>query len=82
MEPSGRSKAGVVMIVSGPSGVGKLTVCRRLTERLDAMWEDGRVTLRRVEYDLASPLGALGQLPLDAPIVDDLAHMLQHARVN
>jgi putative phosphoesterase len=47
-----------------------------------AIWEDGRVTLRRVEYDLASPLDALSRLPLDAPIVDDLAHMLQHARVD
>ncbi len=37
MEPSGRSKAGVLMIVSGPSGVGKSTVCRKLAERLDAM---------------------------------------------
>lgn len=47
-----------------------------------AIWEDGRLTLRRVEYDLSLPLDALGRLPLDAPIVDDLAHMLQHARVD
>lgn len=28
--------AGTIMSVSGPSGVGKSTVCRRLTEKLDA----------------------------------------------
>jgi guanylate kinase len=30
------SQRGLVLIVSGPSGVGKTTVCRRLAERLDA----------------------------------------------
>jgi len=37
LEPSRRDRAGVLMIVSGPSGVGKSTVCRRLAERLDAL---------------------------------------------
>jgi len=37
LETSSRKKAGVVVIVSGPSGVGKSTVCERLSERLDAL---------------------------------------------
>jgi predicted phosphodiesterase len=47
-----------------------------------AIWEDGRVTLGRSEYDLAAPLDALGRLPLDARITDDLAHVLRLARLD
>ncbi|HSW46514.1 MAG TPA: guanylate kinase [Phycisphaerae bacterium] len=34
---TGHENQGVLLIVSGPSGVGKTTVCRRLAERLDAL---------------------------------------------
>jgi predicted phosphodiesterase len=47
-----------------------------------AIWEDGRVTIRRVEYDLSSPLDALGNLPLNVLVRDDLVHMLREARVD
>jgi len=36
MEHNPLSQRGLVLIVSGPSGVGKTTVCRRLADRLDA----------------------------------------------
>ena len=34
---SQRDSSGVLLIVSGPSGVGKTTVCKRLAERMDAL---------------------------------------------
>jgi len=34
---SRQDRSGVLLIVSGPSGVGKTTVCKRLVERMDAL---------------------------------------------
>ena len=34
---SRQDRSGVLLIVSGPSGVGKTTVCQRLAERMDAL---------------------------------------------
>lgn len=44
-----------------------------------AVWEDGRVTLCRAEYELSSLLDAFDQLPLDSRMKHELAGILQQA---
>lgn len=44
--------AGVLVIVSGPSGVGKTTICRQLTERLDAFLSVSATTRPRRENEV------------------------------
>ncbi len=39
--------SGILLIVSGPSGVGKTTICKRLVKRLDAFLSVSRTTRRR-----------------------------------
>jgi len=46
-----RAKSGVLLVVSGPSGVGKTTVCRRLAERLDAFLSVSLTTRPRREEE-------------------------------
>ena len=40
------TKKAKVVIVSGPSGVGKSTICRKVTERLNDVWLSTSVTSR------------------------------------
>ncbi len=47
-----------------------------------ALWEDGAVQSRRAEYDRTPALEAIGALPVEAPIREDLARMLQRARMD
>lgn len=44
--------AGVLLIVSGPSGVGKTTICKRLVERLDAFLSVSATTRRRRDNEV------------------------------
>lgn len=44
-----RAKSGVLLVVSGPSGVGKTTICRRLAERLGAFLSVSLTTRPRRE---------------------------------
>ena len=46
-----------------------------------AIWEDGRVTLRRVEYDRLEVLAALSSLPLPRHMIDDLARTLERGSI-
>ena len=46
-----------------------------------AIWEDGRVELRRAEYDHAPLIAALERLPLDAPLRGELVRMARTARL-
>jgi putative phosphoesterase len=41
-----------------------------------ALWEDGEVTLRRIEYDRSEALAGLSRLPLARHLVDDLRRTL------
>lgn len=43
---------GVLLIISGPSGVGKTTICRRLTERLGAFLSVSATTRKRRENEV------------------------------
>jgi putative phosphoesterase len=47
-----------------------------------AVWEDGKITLRRVEYDQSAVLAALSRLPIDPPRRDALSNMLRLARLD
>jgi putative phosphoesterase len=47
-----------------------------------ALWEDGKITLRRAEYDQMPVLAALGRLPLEPPLRQGLASMLRLARLD
>lgn len=47
-----------------------------------AVWEDGRITLRRAEYDQSPMLAALGRLPIDPPLRAALGNMLRLARLD
>jgi guanylate kinase len=43
---------GVLAIISGPSGVGKSTICKRLTERLDAFLSVSATTRKQRENEV------------------------------
>ncbi len=43
---------GVLVIISGPSGVGKTTICKRLTERLDAFLSVSATTRRQRDNEV------------------------------
>lgn len=47
-----------------------------------ALWEDGRITLRRAEYDQMPVLAALGRLPLEPALREALGNMLRRARLD
>jgi putative phosphoesterase len=47
-----------------------------------AIWEDGRLSLRRAAYDQAPVLEALRELPLAASMSNELAAMLRGARMS
>lgn len=47
-----------------------------------SVWEDGNITLRRVEYDQSPALAALNHLPIDPPLRDALGNMLRMARLD
>jgi len=47
-----------------------------------AVWEDGKITLRRAEYDQSPVLAALSRLPIDPPLRDALGDMLRLARLD
>ncbi len=44
--------AGVLLSISGPSGVGKTTICKRLAERLDAMLSVSATTRARRDNEV------------------------------
>ncbi|GMV95971.1 MAG: guanylate kinase [Phycisphaerae bacterium] len=44
--------AGVILSISGPSGVGKTTICRRLVERLDAFLSVSATTRPRRDNEI------------------------------
>ncbi len=44
--------SGVLVIVSGPSGVGKTTICKRLTERMDAFLSVSATTRTRRDNEV------------------------------
>jgi len=44
--------AGILLIISGPSGVGKSTLCKRLVERLDAFLSISATTRPRRENEM------------------------------
>lgn len=44
--------SGVLLIISGPSGVGKTTICRRLAERLDAFLSVSATTRKQREHEV------------------------------
>jgi guanylate kinase len=44
--------AGVLLIVSGPSGVGKTTICKRLTQRLDSFLSVSATTRARRDNEV------------------------------
>ena len=46
-----------------------------------AIWEDGRIELRRAAYDPAPLVAALERLPIDAPLRADLVRMARTARL-
>jgi guanylate kinase len=43
---------GVLLIISGPSGVGKTTICKRLSDRLDAFLSVSATTRRQRENEV------------------------------
>jgi guanylate kinase len=45
-DTAGRSAKGVLVVISGPSGVGKGTICRELVKRLDYAYLNVSVTTR------------------------------------
>lgn len=47
-----------------------------------AVWDDGRITLRRAEYDQSPALASLGRLPIDLPLREALGNMLRLARLD
>jgi putative phosphoesterase len=47
-----------------------------------ALWQDGVIHLRRAEYNMTPVLNAIGQLPVDAAVRDDLMVMLQEASIS
>jgi len=46
-----------------------------------AMWEDGQVTLRRIEYDQSAALAGLAGLSIESPLRAGLGNMLRLARL-
>jgi putative phosphoesterase len=46
-----------------------------------AIWEDGKIELKRVEYDRSALFDALRRLPLSQQHVDDLIYTLEHGRM-
>jgi guanylate kinase len=44
--------SGILLIISGPSGVGKTTICRRLTERLGAFLSVSATTRRQRDNEI------------------------------
>ncbi len=46
-----------------------------------AVIEDGEVRLRRVRYDIERTVKGLRELPLDRPIIEDLASILRHGHL-
>ena len=46
-----QNKKGVIVIVSGPSGVGKSTICKELCRRLDDLFLSVSVTTRQIGKD-------------------------------
>lgn len=47
-----------------------------------ALWVDGKAELKRVEYDRGPLLQAIGKLPLSRHYVNDLAHTIEHGRMD
>jgi len=47
-----------------------------------AVWQDGRITLRRAEYDQTPVLAALSRLPIEPPLREALGNMLRLARLD
>lgn len=47
-----------------------------------AVWEDGRISLRRVTYEQAPVLAALSRLPIERPLRDALGKLLRRARLD
>lgn len=46
-----------------------------------AIWEDGMITLKRVEYDRSELFLALGRLPMTRQHIDDLVQTLKQGRL-
>jgi len=46
-----------------------------------AIWEDGKITLRSVAYDVESTIEKLRRLPLSSAVFDDLAFVLRNGQV-
>lgn len=46
MSKSGRQSSGSMIVISGPSGVGKSTICKRILEKLDNVYLSISVTTR------------------------------------
>lgn len=46
-----------------------------------AVWDDGEITLRRVEYDRTAAMDALARLPLDHKLVADLQNTVSRGSI-
>jgi putative phosphoesterase len=46
-----------------------------------AVWDDGEITLRRVEYDRTAAIDALARLPLDHKLIADLQNTLSRGSI-
>lgn len=46
-----------------------------------AIWDDGEITLRRVEYDRTAAIDALARLPLDHKLMADLQNTLSRGSI-
>ena len=72
--PFGRVLSSRLLV--NPGSVGQPKNGR--AEACYAVWEDGRVKLESVPYDVEETVRKLSRLPLSATVFDDLAFVLRH----
>jgi diadenosine tetraphosphatase ApaH/serine/threonine PP2A family protein phosphatase len=46
-----------------------------------ATWEDGSLELHRVSYDQTPLLHAIGNLPLEPHLIEDLSNIIRHGSI-
>jgi len=72
--------AGILTVISGPSGVGKSTICRKLVDRLGAVWAFSATTRPRADQDRhGKPYRFVSRQKFQSLLTD--GQFLEHAEV-